>query len=259
MNEIKLGEVNLNTFGTPMKIIEYKNSKNVIIEFQDEYKFKKKCEYKSFKKGTIKNPYDKENYGVGYFGVGKYKARENGKITKVYDVWTKMLQRCYDPYYMNKYPTYIDCYVCKEWHNFQVFAEWYKKEIYECNGERIELDKDILCKGNKIYSPETCVFVPQRINSLFVKSNSKRGKLPIGTSIYKNEKIRCYCNCYCENEKKFKSYHLGYFPLNKPFQAFTCYKNFKENHIKQVADEYKDLIPKKLYEALYRYEVEIND
>ena len=49
------------------------------------------------------------------------------------------------------------------------------------------------------------------------------------------------------------------FPLDKPFQAFTCYKQFKENYIKQVADEYKDLIPQEVYEALYKYEVEIND
>ena len=58
-------------------------------------------------------------------------------------------------------------------------------------------------------------------------------------------------------ENKIK--HLGRFPLDKPFQAFTCYKQFKENYIKQVADEYKDLIPKELYEALYKYEIEIND
>ena len=42
-------------------------------------------------------------------------------------------------------------------------------------------------------------------------------------------------------------------------EAFKSYKTFKEKYIKQVADEYKDKIPKKLYDAMYRYEVEITD
>ena len=66
-------------------------------------------------------------------------------------------------------------------------------------------------------------------------------------------------SCHILYGEKCKTKYLGCFSLNKPFQAFTCYKNFKEKYIKEVADEYKDLIPNKLYEALYRYEVEIND
>ena len=37
------------------------------------------------------------------------------------------------------------------------------------------------------------------------------------------------------------------------------YSESKENYIKQVADDYKDLIPNKLYEAMYACQVEIND
>ena len=62
---------------------------------------------------------------------------------------------------------------------------------------------------------------------------------------------------WCNTLTKRK--YLGRLPLDKPFQAFTIYKNFKENYIKQVADEYKDLIPKELYDAMYKWEVEIND
>ena len=123
-----------------------------------------------------------------------------------------------------------------------------------------------MTKGNKKYSPENCVFVPERINLLFCKSDATRGKYPVGVSEYIDKrgaivkkKLRTYCNVYDKDNKKRKIRHLGYFPINRPFQAFTCYKNFKENYIKQVADEYKDLIPKELYEALYRWEVEIND
>lgn len=261
--EIKLGEIrkNKDSLGNyKMKIIEYKNKKDIWIEFQDEHKAKVHTEYKHFLKGNVKNPYHPYVYDVGYIGQGKYKSRgKDGKKTEAYIHWKNMIQRCYNPYYLNKHPTYIDCYVCEEWHNFQVFAEWWYKHIYNCNNEVMCLDKDILVKGNKIYSPETCIIVPHRINVLFVKCNVSRGVYPIGIDYNKsNNKLRARCSTLDRNNK-IKSVHLGYFPLDKPFQAFTCYKQFKENYIKQIADEYKDLIPKKLYDALYKYEVEIND
>lgn len=252
--EERLGKTNISNEGYEMKIIEYKNANNIWVEFQDKHKAKVCTTYNNFKKGEIKNPYHPNVYGVGYYGQGKYKSSINGKPTKVYNHWRDMLRRCYDPYYLNKEPTYIDCYVCEEWHNFQNFSEWFYKHYYEIPNERIELDKDILFKGNKIYSPETCILVPQRINTLFIKQQGKRGDLPIGVNYHKRDKI-LMVKCYTLEKREY----LGSFPLNKPFQAFTCYKNFKENYIKQVADEYKDLIPKKLYEALYKYEVEIND
>lgn len=254
----RTGEENYNAYGTLMRIVEYKNNRNIVIEFQDEHKAKVPTTYQNFKDGSIKNPYHKSIYGVGYIGEGKYKTWENGKDTVTYKTWQNMLKRCYDAYYINKNPTYIDCYVCDEWLNFQNFAEWYKEEMYECNGEKLELDKDILIKGNKIYSPETCIFVPQRVNSLFTKCDNVRGEYPVGVSYYKTSgKLLVQCRIF-ENGKS-KSKHLGRFPLNKPFQAFYTYKMFKENYIKQVADEYKNLIPQKLYDAMYRYEVGIND
>ena len=54
-----------------------------------------------------------------------------------------------------------------------------------------------------------------------------------------------------------KQNFLGYY--NTPEEAFQAYKQFKENYIKQVADEYKELIPEKLYNAMYEYEVKIED
>lgn len=198
----------------------------------------------------------KKVYNIGYLGQGKYKSRENGKSTKAYEVWKKMLQRCYDPYYINKYPSYIDCYVCDEWLCFQNFAKWFYKHYYECSGEKMCLDKDILIKGNKIYSPNTCVFVPERINTLFVKCNKTRGEYPIGVNFKKKiNKFQARCSVLKDNENK--SIYLGVYPTVN--EAFLAYKQYKENYIKQVADEYKDLIPTKLYDALYKYEVEIND
>ena len=257
----RLGETRKNKEslgGYEMKIIKYNGYKDIIVEFQDEHKAKIHTTYQHFEKGDVKNPYYPSIYGVGYIGKGKYKITINNKKTDAYKVWYGMLQRCYDPYMLNKCPTYIDCYVCEEWHNFQNFAKWFYKNYYEVEGEKMHLDKDILVKGNKIYSPETCIIVPERINTLFVKCDKSRGDYPIGVDEWSNKingdkwlKVRCST---LEKRK-----HLGYFPINRPFQAFTVYKNFKENYIKDVADKYKKIIPIELYDAMYRYEVEIDD
>jgi hypothetical protein len=260
LKENRLGEIRFNkdSLGKyKMKIIEYNNNRNIIIEFQDEYKAKVSTNYVNFQNGNIKNPYHPKIYNVGYIGQGRYKTYEGRKATISYSIWKDMLKRCYDPYYLNKRPTYINCYVNKEWYNFQNFAEWFEKNYYKIEEQLMCLDKDILCKGNKIYSPETCIFVPQRINNLFVKCDKLRGKYPIGVSITNRNQLMVQCSIIVDGKQIRKK--IGYFPLDKPFQAFTCYKQFKENYIKQVADEYKDLIPKELYEALYKYEVEIND
>lgn len=243
-------EKKYNKYGTLMKIVEYNNACDIWVEFQDEHKEKVHTEYKHFRSGCVKNPYDKTVYDIGYLGKGEYEPKANKRI---YNTWNHMLQRCYDPYYINKQLTYKDCFVCKEWHNFQNFAKWYEENYYECNNEEMHLDKDILIKGNKIYSPETCIFVPKEVNNLFTKRQNYRGDCVIG--VYYNKKENYYI-AHC-NFNIGKSKHLGSFKTEK--EAFLSYKQAKENYIKQVADKYKDIIPTKLYEVMYRYEIEIND
>jgi hypothetical protein len=143
--------------------------------------------------------------------------------------------------------------VSEEWLNFQNFAKWYDKNYYEINGEKMEIDKDILVKRNKIYSPETCVFVPKRINLLFVKKDATRGDLPIGVCFFKRDK-KYQVNCKDENGKDI---YLSRY--NNIEEAFEVYKEFKESVIKKVANEYKGKIPANLYNALINYKVEITD
>lgn len=251
----RTGEENVNFQGCKMKIIKYNNATNIIVEFQDKYKCKIISAYKEFKKGKIKNPYYPSVFNKGYMGQGEYNSRnKNGKQTVAYIKWKGMIERCYSEKSQEKHLTYKGCTVCEEWHNFQNFAKWYEENYYECNGEKMCLDKDILIKGNKIYSPKTCVFVPNTINVLFTKRQNKRGEYPIGVKHNKRDNSLIVT---CSVDGKMK--HIGYFPLNRPFQAFYTYKIFKEKYIKQVADEYKNKIPKKLYEAMYEYKVEIND
>ena len=238
-------------YGESFVITEYKDSQNVKIKFMNRYE--KIVEWGNIVKNKVISPYAKTIWNIGYIGEGKFSSKIH---IEIYEYWRGMIRRCYDPYFLDKHPTYRDCIICKEWLNFQNFAKWWNENYYNCNNERMELDKDILIKGNKIYSPETCIFVPKRINDLFIKCNRNRTNLPIGCHLLRG-KIQVE---RCKGDGSRGKY-LGVYPIDRPFQAFTCYKNFKESYIKQVADEYysKGLIPKKLYEAMCRYEVEIND
>src|SRR6478609_6597185 len=124
-------------------------------------------------------------YGVGVVGKGKYNAGAGvkSKHSKQYSVWSSMLKRCYDPKEHEKNPSYKDCKVVEEWLSLQVFGEWFDKNYKE----GYQLDKDLLLKGNKIYGPETCCFVPQEINLLLVNNKRSRGVYPIGVSKQRNK------------------------------------------------------------------------
>lgn len=169
------------------------------------------------------------------------------------DIWRQMINRCEDAKYHQKEPTYIGCTICEEWHRLSAFKLWVENPI---NGwhEGYELDKDILNKGNKVYSPDTCCFVPNEINGIFTRRKAQRGDLPIGVCVNKGcDGFRAVCTKYG------KRHHLGYF--STPEEAFQVYKAAKEAYIKDVAKEYysRGAITQKVYDALTRYEVEITD
>lgn len=241
----KVGEVNKNNKGSEMILVRYKDDSDIDVFFP-EYNYTKTTRYIQFKNGTVKCPYDRTVHGVGYIGEGEYVVSINKKNTKAYTIWNNMLRRCYDEEFHKREPSYIGCEVCDEWHNFQNFAQWYEKNYYEVEGERMCLDKDIINKGNKIYSPDNCVFVPVKINNLFIKRDNKRGDLPIGVKREYNKFTTHMSNTY-----------LGLF--NTPHEAFLMYKLNKELLIQGMTREYKDKIPVKLYNALMNYKVDEND
>lgn len=233
-----------------MIVKEYIDAQNIIVEFDNGYKIQSAM--KEFKNGSISNPYDKSVYGVGYLGIGEYKVSENKVFNIRYKHWNSMLLRCYDEKYHNKKISYKGCTVCDEWLNYQNFAKWYDENYYEVGNEKMHLDKDILHKNNKVYSPNNCIFVPEHINSLFTKRQNDRGDYPIGVSIHKKTgHFEARCSTISGRQ------YLGVY--NTPKQAFYVYKDYKEKYIKKMADYYKDKIPIELYEAMYRYEVEITD
>jgi len=193
----KIGETKINNRGSKMTIIEYKNYHNIIVNF-DEQDYSVKSTYKQFEIGGIKSPYDKTVFGHGYIGIGNYNVKKGEKYSnkKSYTAWVEMLRRCYYEKSQERFPTYKDCTVCSEWYNYQNFARWFEENYYEIEGELMCLDKDILVKGNKVYSPDTCIFAPSTINSIFTKRNSKRGDYPIGVTYHKKDKkYVSKCNC----------------------------------------------------------------
>lgn len=250
MKKDRLGEEKYNYQGCLMKIIEYNNANDLIVEFQDEYKYKKKCHYTKFEDGGISNYYFKSLHGIGCLGNTKTK---NGNITKKsYSVWSSMIERCYT----KKYKAYEDCLVCDEWLCFENFEKWYDENYYEVEKESTQIDKDILYHNNKTYSANNCIFVPQSINTLFTKRKNGRGRYKIGVQY--NERLRKYIASCSVFSKEFKlNPYLGCYKTEE--EAFVVYKEQKEKIIKMVAEKYKDKVPIRLYVAMLDYSVDKND
>jgi hypothetical protein len=248
----RVGETLFNNFGSEMEIVEYRGNGDIDVFFAEYNWTARNVQYGQFIKGTLKCPYERRLRGVGYMGDGHYKSKENGKLTKAYVAWKGMMERCYSEEYLTQHPTYRGCTVCEEWQNFQTFCKWFDDNYYEIEGQVMNLDKDIMVRGNKEYGPETCIFVPQEINLLFTKSDATRGEYPVGVYYHTGKKkYVAQCNTY----KKRK--HIGYY--NSVQDAFLAYKDFKEAYVKKVANDYIEDIPYSLYEAMMEYTVEIGD
>lgn len=258
--EERVGLEKLNNQNSLMKILIYNAAHDIVVEFQDEYKTRVHTQWSNFVRGNVKNPYAPSVLGVGIIGT-KYDTVSENKNIKEYNIWYGMLQRCYDKKLKEKHPTYKNATCCEEWLNFENFYEWlHNQENFDkwLNGSKWDLDKDILVKGNKVYSPDTCCLVSNRVNCLFTKNDSKRGSYPIGVTYNKKEKKYVARISKLGNDSKYRE-SLGYYDTLE--EAFFAYKKIKELYIKQVAQEEYDKgnITKKCYEAMMKYEVEITD
>lgn len=253
-NQERLGQTIMQNCGELAFIVEYVNSEDITVQFKTTGELVK-TKYGLFVRGNVKSHFTASVFGVGITGLEPSRD-ENGELLNSYVCWNGMLQRCYSAKCQEKYPTYKGCYVCDDWLYYPNFKNWYDKNYYEIENRTSQLDKDVLIKGNKIYSPETCIFVPKFINTLFTKRQKLRGELPIGVWYNKtNKKYRANLSVFKDGKSVRK--HLGCF--NTIDEAFKAYKQAKEEYIKEIADEYKDKIPVELYKSMYAYKVEIDD
>ena len=236
------------------KVLKYNDGRNVEIQFlKTGYETVARLDH--IKSGEIKDPYVPSVCGVGILGA-KYPSKVNGRITKEYTLWQSMLQRCYNSAYKNKHPTYEGCEVSDKFKSYEYFYEWCHSQIgfdNDGNGNPFQLDKDLLIKSNKVYSENTCVFIPSEINSLLVKRAASRGEYLIGVSWSKTNKAFKAT----VRRNKGKPEYLGYFKTE--IEAFNAYKIAKESFIKEQANKWKSQIDDRAYNALMNYTVDIND
>lgn len=159
--------------------------------------------------------------------------------------WRGMMGRCYGAQHTKAYD---GCEVCDEWKTYSNFKRWFDNHYVK----GYHLDKDILVKGNKIYSPDTCCFVPQRINSLLIRPHTKMHKYKPGV---------------CKHYDKFQAQmqtldgHVFIGTFETEDEAFYAYKNAKESYIKEVARDYysRGAITENVYNALMNWNIEPTD
>lgn len=243
LHEVKYGET--------IKVIEYINKSKVLIEFQDEYKVQKWVEKSEITNGTARNPYRKTLFDRGFFGEGPFKAKQNGANTPEYSVWSGVFWRCYDERKLIKHPTYNGCEIQEKWYNFQEFAKWLVNRPQFSLGWQI--DKDLLVRGNKLYSEETCCLLPPELN-IFLAVKKDGIKYP-GVSF--DKKGNKYRSQIVDHKGNGKTRHLGW--SDNPAELFILYKEAKEDEAKFLAEKWKSQLDLKAYEKLMCWTIETGE
>ena len=226
-------------------VVEYRGANDITVQFKDTG-FKTIVALHNLKKGEVKDRLKPSFYGVGIVGEAFVKN------DPMYNTWMCMLNRCYGAMHTKKNSPYKDCSVSENFKYYPYFKEWCNKQIGFGN-KGWALDKDILVKGNKVYSEDTCCFVPMEINGLQFSSSIRGGDYPIGVSYdAKNDKYKAQMG-----GKGASKTFIGRYAT--PEEAFQAYKQAKEAYIKEVAEKWKDQIDIRVYEALMNWRVSIDD
>ena len=249
-----IGKVCKSKSSGDFKVLKYNSATDVEIQFLTTG-YETSAQLTNIRIGNVKDRYLPSVFGVGILGA-KYPSKINGVITKEYEIWKSMLKRCYSDVYKKKCPTYAGCGVSDKFKSYEYFYEWCNKQIgfgVDGNGNPFQLDKDLLSKGNKIYSESTCVFIPAEINLLLTKRTASRGEYLIG--VYWNKRANAFVARARKNKRKLE--HLGLFKTE--IEAFNAYKKAKEAFVKEQAEKFKSQIDPRAYEALMNYTVDITD
>ena len=194
---------------------------------------------------------DNNIMGIGV-NTKQYPSYDGKNILREYNLWSGILSRCTKAFWEKK-PSYAGVTCSDNFKSYSYFYEWCQEQVgfnnKDENGKSWHLDKDLLIKGNRVYSEDTCIFIPQRINKLLVKQLPRRGVYPIGVNWHITcDKFSSRCK---DGHGKTKS--LGCHDTEQ--EAFLAYKTFKEVLIKQTAENYKDKLDYRAYQALIAYKV----
>lgn len=229
----KIGEIKFNNKGEEMRIIKFRKNNDIDIVFPKFNEVVEHVQYSHFKSGNIKSIYSPNVYNIGFLGT-----RETID-SYIWKIWSGMLERCYT----DRQISYANCSVCEEWHNYYNFKLWYDKHKYDIN-ERLEVDKDVLKNGEKIYSPNTCLLLPRTINGYIASATCrKKDGLPTGVYKQKNGLFKVIKNFDGRQEKRFTN-------LN---DATDWYLKEKNKHFQKILLKYENKIPKYIYKTLQNY------
>lgn len=243
---MKAGDVVVNKQGSEAVILSCNGWDDVRIKFLDDHGYEARCQVGSIKRGSFKNPYHPRVLGIGYIGVGPFNAGRSSKHTPEYEAWKSMLTRCYAPMFLNKNPTYRGCFVGKDWHNFQNFAEWFSNQVFKGSG--YDLDKDLLSGDVKIYSESTCCLIPSALNTFLISDKAKNSDYPAGVSLHSRSatfSARVSVNGVRKN--------LGFY--RTPNEAYRAYVKAKEAYVKEMALEWQERIDARVFNALMKWKV----
>lgn len=245
---LSAGDIFINNSGSRLEVVGYVGRSNLVrIRFLDGNAYEYEVDACSVRRGNTKNPYHPSVCGVGFTGVGKYRSWDGCRMTEQYKRWVNMMKRCYDPKTHEHDASYLGCTVDPRWHNLQAFGSWYDANSVGLSGS-LHLDKDILKRGNKIYGPDTCALIPDRINTMLTVIPAS--DLPVGVTLRKDT------GRFSARGRGANGKHKSLGSFDCPIEAFMAYKAHKESAVKEVANEYKDEISSLLYEALMNYQVE---
>lgn len=241
---IRDGDKFTNQQGSEFCVKKYTSAAKIVIEFMSPVRYSVNTNMGNIKKGHVHNKYLPTVAGVGIIGDFKVDVK-----SKLYNTWVHMLKRVYTPRTKLEVVNYGDCSVQNEWLNIENFAEWFNIQNLENNWE---IDKDLLIKGNRVYSESSCIFLPREVNAFLTNRRNHRGAYPVGVTYHPRlDKYQASCTFNGENN------YLGVFP--DPESAFNCYKNYKESCAKILATKWRGIIDKRGVEALLAYTVDITD
>ena len=241
--EIKPGETYVNNSGDEYTITAVTSSNNIAIRYNDLHQYECITTAKHIREGRLKNPYAPSVHVVGYMGVGPYVASINRTKTLEYHIWSGILERCYSANRSVNHQTYLNCRVCNEWHNFQIFAHWYV--THPDYGKGYDIDKDVMVPGNTLYSPSTCCMLPSVINKALVGRHDTR-ELPTGV-YYNTNKTRYVVKLRKNNEM----IHGGTY--DDPILAGQIYHALKSEYLSELANAWREHIQPDVYFKLINW------
>lgn len=189
----------------------------------------------------------------------EYIEYENKASSHAYEVYDGILARCKDTV---DNENVRDCYdkstMWQKWlDNPKEFVKWYLFHYYECDGEEMDVDKDLFGDGSGMYHEDFCCILPKGLNTLlanskkhYEKGQTLENSLPLGVRY--NSKTNKY---YGEIQFTGTDRQISLSEWDTPEEAFAEYKIMKQADILLVVAKYKESIPDYIYDRFLTVEV----